>query len=71
MLPSYSNYHTEFITNAFSRVGFHSIHDMPADISAQAVMQRRLAKQEAARTFMPGASWLTQSVWVVNSGTAC
>lgn len=55
MLPSYSNYQNEFIINAFSRVGFQSIHDLPADIASNSVVQRRLAIQEAAKTFMPGA----------------
>eukprot|EP00892_Ulva_mutabilis_P002739 jgi/Ulvmu1/12466/UM009_0118.1 len=62
MLPSYSNHQTDCITNAFSRVGFHSIHDIPANITPQSVMERRLANQEAAKTFMPGKQIACNSV---------
>lgn len=62
MLPSYSNYQNEFIINAFSRVGFQSIHDLPADIASNSVVQRRLAIQEAAKTLMPGLQKTCNSI---------
>ena len=49
LLPAYTNCEAEFITGAFSTGAMQMIHDMPATLKAQSVIQRKQQIQEAAQ----------------------
>jgi cellobiose-specific phosphotransferase system component IIB len=49
MLPAYANAESEFINNAFSKVAFHGLQDIPDDLHNQGFISRRHAVLEAGR----------------------
>ena len=61
LLPSYKNADIEQILAAFSKAAFQNIQDLPATLTAQAVLRNKRARQELAHVFGAGEYATTQT----------